>query len=239
MLEFYPLMVTVVLFSAIQSMFGVGLLLFGTPTLLLLGFPYSQTLWYLLPCSLVISLLQTVNNYDFVQSKKKAVFLTIPAMVLSLSTVLVYESALDVTKIVGLFMLIIGVLRISSKLQAYIKHFINRQLKLFYVFIGLIHGISNMGGGPLSILMSTVHVDKLGIRTNVAFVYLILAVFQLIVLFIIDLNKFQYINIIIVALSLSTYCMVNRLLLGLVSNNIYMILLNMLILAYGLIALFK
>ena len=35
------------LFSGVQSIFGVGLLLFGTPTLLLLGYPYADTLWIL------------------------------------------------------------------------------------------------------------------------------------------------------------------------------------------------
>jgi len=239
MSEIYSLIITVVLFSTIQSIFGVGLLMFGTPTLLLIGFSYSETLWFLLPCSLVISLIQTVNNYDFVQSKKKAAYLTIPTMILSLSFVLIFDSVLDVTKIVGFFLLIIGILRISSRLQSYFKYFINRQLHLYYVFIGLVHGISNMGGGPLSILMSTVHADKLRIRANVAFVYLTLTVFQLIVLFTIDSNRFQYVNIILVTLSLSAYFIVNKFFSNMVSNKKYLMLLNILILVCGLIALLK
>src|ERR1044072_124449 len=48
----------VVVFAAAQSVFGVGLLVFGTPTLLLLGLPFDAVLAYLLQCSIVVSALQ-------------------------------------------------------------------------------------------------------------------------------------------------------------------------------------
>src|SRR5882757_7687039 len=44
--------------AVVQSLFGIGLLVFGTPTLLLLGFPYQDALAILLPASLAVSLLQ-------------------------------------------------------------------------------------------------------------------------------------------------------------------------------------
>ena len=52
----------VLIFSIVQSIFGVGLLLFGTPTLLLLGVGYEQVLWILLPSSITISLYQVFEN---------------------------------------------------------------------------------------------------------------------------------------------------------------------------------
>ena len=45
----------------IQSIFGIGLLLLGTPTFLLLGHDFSSTLNFLLPSSIVISYLQFVS----------------------------------------------------------------------------------------------------------------------------------------------------------------------------------
>ena len=42
----------------IQSIFGIGLLLLGTPTFLLLGYDFVSTLNFLLPSSIVISYLQ-------------------------------------------------------------------------------------------------------------------------------------------------------------------------------------
>src|SRR5689334_18088908 len=52
----------VLILAAIQSVFGVGLLVFGTPILLLIGFPFPVVLAYLLPCSLVISTLQIAQG---------------------------------------------------------------------------------------------------------------------------------------------------------------------------------
>ena len=48
-----------------QSIFGIGLLLFGTPTFLLLGYNFLEVLNLLLPMSVTISLIQ------FFSSKKK------------------------------------------------------------------------------------------------------------------------------------------------------------------------
>ena len=70
MTEIYYLVTIIAIFSVVQSIFGVGLLLFGTPTLLLLGYSYSETLWLLLPCSVTISLIQVVNDYKLIEAKK-------------------------------------------------------------------------------------------------------------------------------------------------------------------------
>ena len=70
MTEIHYLVIIIAVFSIVQSIFGVGLLLFGTPTLLLLEYSYSETLWLLLPCSVTISLIQVVNDYKLIEAKK-------------------------------------------------------------------------------------------------------------------------------------------------------------------------
>ena len=127
-MEIYYLIIIVALFSIIQSIFGVGLLLFGTPTLLLIGYSYSETLWILLPCSVVISLIQAVDNFDLVQSKKRVVYFTIPTMVFSLAFVVSFDNILDVNKIVGFFLLLVGIMKLSTKLQKYLQYFAEKQL---------------------------------------------------------------------------------------------------------------
>ena len=112
------MVIIIAVFSVVQSIFGVGLLLFGTPTLLLLGYSYSETLWLLLPCSVTISLIQVVNDYKLIEAKKRAVYLVIPTLVLGLALVVTYENGINLTRIVGVLLLLIGVIRFSSKLQA-------------------------------------------------------------------------------------------------------------------------
>jgi uncharacterized membrane protein YfcA len=49
------ILLIVVSTSVIQSVFGVGVLLFGTPLLLLLGYEFVDALGVLLPVSIAIS----------------------------------------------------------------------------------------------------------------------------------------------------------------------------------------
>ena len=230
------LIIIIIIFSVIQSIFGVGLLLFGTPTLLLIGYSYVETLWILLPCSIIISLIQSIENYPLVKAKRKVVYFTIPAMTLSLIVIVSYDYVIDIRKVVGLFLIFIGIVKFSSKLQIYLQFFIEKQLRLYYVLIGFIHGVSNMGGGPLSILMSTVYTDKAKIRANIAFIYLILASFQLMILFIIDSTSLKYANFALMLVSLGAYLIANKYIADKVNDKKNIILINILILTYGILA---
>jgi uncharacterized protein len=238
-MQIVDLIIVIAVFSIVQSIFGVGLLLFGTPTLLLMGYSYSETLWILLPCSVTISLIQTLDNYHLVKAKKKVAYFSIPMMILSLIFVVSYDQVLDISMIVGLFLLVIGVVKFSPKLQTYLQSLIKKQLQFYYVFIGFVHGISNMGGGPLSILMSTIYSDQVKVRTNIAFVYLILALFQLSTLFIIDTGAIKYLSVILMLTSLVVYLISNKFIANKFNDEKYMWIINVLIITYGILALIK
>jgi len=53
-----------------QSVFGIGILLFGTPIFIILGYDYYVALLIILPFSITISILQIIfsknKNYEFV-----------------------------------------------------------------------------------------------------------------------------------------------------------------------------
>ena len=239
MAEIYYLVIIIAVFSIVQSIFGVGLLLFGTPTLLLLGYSYSETLWLLLPCSVVISLIQVVNDYKLIEAKKRAVYLVIPTLVLSLALVVTYENGINITRIVGVLLLLIGVIRFSSKLQALLSSTVKKHIQIYYIIIGVVHGISNMGGGPLSILMSTIYSKKEIIRANVAFVYLMFAMFQLMVLSIISNTSFRSETMLLISASLASYVFTSKFISTRVNNKRYMFILNVMIVTYGILAIIK
>jgi len=133
MTEIYYLVIIIAVFSVVQSIFGVGLLLFGTPTLLLLEYSYSETLWLLLPCSVTISLIQVVNDYKLIEAKKRAVYLVIPTLVLGLAFVIIYANGINMTRIVGVLLLLIGVIRFSSKLQALLSLMVKKHIQIYYI----------------------------------------------------------------------------------------------------------
>jgi len=239
MTEIYYLVTIIAVFSVVQSIFGVGLLLFGTPTLLLLGYSYSETLWLLLPCSVTISLIQVVNDYKLIEAKKRAVYLVIPTLVLSLALVVTYENGINITRIVGVLLLLIGVIRFSSKLQALLSSTVKKHIQIYYIIIGVVHGISNMGGGPLSILMSTIYSKKEIIRANVAFIYLILAMFQLVVLSIISNTSLRSEVMLLIPISLASYIFTSKFISSEVNDKKYIFILNVMVLAYGALAVLK
>ena len=76
----------IVVTAAIQSFFGVGVLLFGTPLMLLLGYPFLETLLVLLPVSVLINILQIYKDYTFVDKKIYIDILkyTVPFIIISL-----------------------------------------------------------------------------------------------------------------------------------------------------------
>ena len=233
------MVIIIAVFSVVQSIFGVGLLLFGTPTLLLLGYSYSETLWLLLPCSVTISLIQVVNDYKLIEAKKKAIYLVIPTLVLSLALTVTYADGINITKIVGILLLLIGIIKFSSKLQALLGSMVKKQIQVYYIIIGVVHGISNMGGGPLSILMSTIYSKKEIIRANVAFIYLILAIFQLAVLSIISNTSLKSEVMLLIPISLASYVFTSKFISSKVDDKKYTFILNMMVLVYGMLAVLK
>ena len=54
---------TILFTSLIQSIFGTGILLFGTPVLLMLGNNFQTTLTILLPASILVNCFQLRNNF--------------------------------------------------------------------------------------------------------------------------------------------------------------------------------
>ena len=54
----------ILILIAIQSIFGVGLLLFGTPSFLLFGYDFANTINILMPVSITISSLQFFKSKE-------------------------------------------------------------------------------------------------------------------------------------------------------------------------------
>ena len=239
MTEQYIILIVILVFSIVQSIFGVGLLLFGTPTFLLLGYSYSETLWLLLPCSVTISLIQVISEYNLIKAKKRVFYLVIPTLVLGLAFVIIYANNINITRIVGVLLLLIGVVRFSSKLQALLSLMVKKHIQIYYIMIGIVHGVSNMGGGPLSILMSTIYSKREIIRANVAFVYLILAIFQLAVLSILNNTSLGSEVMLLILISLASYIFTNKFISPKVNDKKYVFIFNIIVLTYGVLAITK
>ena len=98
----------------IQSIFGIGLLLFGTPTFLILGYDFLNTLNFLLPISITISFLQLIG---FKNLNKKIIFeynlFCLPFLVLFLIIALNFKDVLNFKLYVAVILIISSILLMS------------------------------------------------------------------------------------------------------------------------------
>lgn len=237
-MEFLTLISFVILYSLIQSVFGIGLLVFGTPTMLLIGYSYTDALWILIPPSLALSLSQVLLSKKEIKSKKDIYIFTIIPLVICLILITQIDYLLDIKKIVGLFLLLIVFLRTNKYSEKIIRLISTNYRRLALIIIGAVHGLSNLGGGPLSAMMSIIHSDKETILVNIAFVYFIFTLSQLTVLLLIDGFLVSYSTIVFILTALSINFLIGKQITESVNKEIYNILINIMVLFFAIVCLF-
>lgn len=174
----------VLVFSVIQSLFGMGLLVFGTPTMLLLGHEFSFTLATLLPPSIMISFLQLFKDRDNIDRKMAMNFVIfcLPFVVLSLSYYLYTKVKLKLEFGVAIFLIISLLLRTVPSFEQMMQKLVVKFQKPFLLIMGVVHGFTNMGGALLSVFASSQYTSKEKVLNCIAFCYLFFATVQTIVL---------------------------------------------------------
>jgi uncharacterized membrane protein YfcA len=175
------IMLTVVATSIIQSVFGAGVLLFGTPLLLLFGYEFVDVLIVLLPISLAINLMQIIKHHAHIDFAfyRNILMLTLPPIAVFLF--LVTHVRINIGLLIGLFLLFIA----FKEFSATVAQLINRMMafeKTYFLLMGTVHGVSNLGGSLLTALVHHKDYEKDVARVTVAASYGTFAVVQLLTL---------------------------------------------------------
>jgi hypothetical protein len=172
-----PVLVT----AAIQSIFGVGVLLFGTPLLLLLGHGFIPALTVLLPISVAINLFQIAAHRAHIDWRlfRKILVFTIPPIVVCL--VAVTEAKINVGLFVGLFLIFVALKDFSPRIGGVVQSLM-RYKRSYLVAMGVVHGLTNLGGSLLTALVHGKNYDKDTTRVTTAIAYCTFAVFQIVTL---------------------------------------------------------
>ncbi len=230
----FTVVLIVLLFSVVQSILGVGLLVFGTPTLLLLGYSFSEALVILLPASLVISLLQILQAPEAIREYKyKLPLFTLPFVVFALTAVFLLESAIDLSLVTGVMLLLTALTRLSKRLEKLLQKLVLVSEPVYLALTGLVHGLSNMGGAFLTIFINSKFSEKLQIRSNVAYGYLFFSLAQLSIIFILDYRAIAEINLVLPMCSGSIFFIVHYLAFRTISEPVFHKLVTLLISGYG------
>ena len=193
-------LIVIVFLIVVQSIFGVGLLLFGTPSLLILGYDFANTINILMPVSISISLMQfvrsNISDRKFIQEYN---IFCLPFLIIFLFLALKFNYILDFKFLVGLLLVISSILILNKRKFSSFREIFFKLKRFVLVGIGCIHGLTNMGGSFLAIYSTLVSSNKKELaRYYICYGYLIMGVFQyLIVLFFsyrnLEFNKLFYI----------------------------------------------
>ncbi len=235
-LNIWLLTVTIVLFSTVQSVFGVGLLVFGTPTLLLLGCPFEETIAYLLPSSVLISLMQVIDGRRYIGELKNSILIyCVPCIVAGLALVLSNLLTIDIKLLVGMTLIFSAIARFKQGVQQALVEVLKRHTKLYLMLMGFVHGVSNMGGGLLTIFATALYDDKARMRANIAYCYLIFAISQIAVLLLFHIEAFDINCLLLAVVALVTYLTVGSFIYVKSSRAVYQQLITLFMLAYGIL----
>lgn len=180
MIDLVGLGTMVFLYSIVQSVFGVGILLIGTPTLLFFGYDYFAILGILLPISLAVSLTQVWEFKGDIDKKfiSKIIYLAVPLIPVGMYFSSFAKNYLGI--VIGFLLLTVC----SGKIQ--LK---DRFLNAKFIFLGLMHGLTNLGGAILPTLTFG-EVPRKHLA-NIACAYLILVSMQLLTLYLMEPIVFQ------------------------------------------------
>ena len=191
-MDFY-ILITILITAIVQSIFGTGVLLFGTPLLLILGYNFQYALIILLPTSILISFFQLKNNLNKIDIKfyKKLFLFSIPPIILFFYLTIL--NSIRINLFVGIFLVVIAIKENILLINKLIKFLIKYE-SLYLMIMGMIHGITNLGGALLSAIVFSKNLSKDSKRTTIAICYLTFALFQIITL-IIAFNDNSFLNI--------------------------------------------
>ena len=111
---------------------------------------------------------------------------------------------------------------------------IGRHVTAFLVGLGAIHGLSNLGGGVLTVIVGSVYDIREDIRRQIASCYGMMAVIQLATLLLtIDLEVNGWLCLMLPVLAAGTYLTVGSRTFRATGQTVYQHALTMLIVAFG------
>ncbi|MFM0288751.1 TSUP family transporter [Paraburkholderia megapolitana] len=164
----------------VQSIFGIGLLAFGTPSLLLMGYPFESALCILLPASLTISLLQSISDREAGLVNIRPILLwALPFAAIGLYITLQEKLAIHLELIVAALLLFSAAIRVSQSVRTRLQQLMQRHERSALLLIGLVHGFTNMGGGLLAVYSSMRYSEKIRIRQMIVTGYIAFATMQI------------------------------------------------------------
>ena len=236
----FDILITIFITAIVQSIFGTGVLLFGTPILLILGYNFQYALIILLPTSILINFFQLKNNFNKIDIRfyKRLFLISIPLIILFLY--FTNSNSIRINLFVGFFLVIIALKENILSINRLMKLLIKNE-HLYLMIMGIIHGITNLGGALLSGIVFSKDLSKESKRATIAICYLTFAIFQITTLIIIfnNNNFFNKLNFIYWILGPVIFFIVEKYIYFRINEKNYIVYSNFFLFVMGLILIIK
>ncbi len=222
----------------IQSIFGVGLLLFGTPSLLILGYDFANTINILMPVSISISILQFARSkVDDKKFMKEYNLFCLPFLIFFLIIALKFKYILDFKLLVALLLILSSVLILNKRKFSSFRETFFKFKKFVLIFIGSVHGLTNMGGSFLAIFSTLVSQNKKEIaRYYICYGYLIMGILQYFTVIILSYKTLEFTKLFYIFFALVIYFPSQRLFKN-IKDKKFSKYINLIALIYGFLIL--
>ena len=228
----------IVILIIVQSVFGVGLLLFGTPSFLLLGYDFPNTINILMPISITISLFQFFKSN--VSDKKFIIdynLFCLPFLVAFLILVLNFREFINFKFYVAILLITSSTIILNNKKKSSFKNIFLKFKKLILIFIGSVHGFTNMGGSFLSIYSTIISQNKKELsRYYTSYAYLTMGVIQYLIVLFLTFDNLNFSKLFYLLIALLIYLPAQKIFKN-ISNKDFSKIINVIALLYGFIIL--
>ena len=228
----------ILILSCVQSIFGVGLLVFGTPSLILLGYSFETTLTIVLPSSIAISGLQYHHSKGHIESSMRFLSMYgLPALILGLLFILNTDTKWETKGILAGVLIFSGLLKMIPSFTHLLDKVIHKAEVPYLILLGFIHGVTNLGGGLLTLYSSCRGRSKTQVRGIIAFGYLLFGIIQLGAVLIHNIELLHWKMLLYPVFSILIFHFLGSRVFKKISEKIFLQMINMLILVYGVLLL--
>lgn len=211
----YLIFLLIIILSTFQTIAGIGILVLGTPILILFGFDIIETMLFLLP----LSIFNSTINFFYLHKFKKGLsidinmgkyffFICLPSVFVGLFFLKKFISYINFNLLICFVIWFVLIFSYLNKERNFSKN-----LKKIIIFVtGLLHGVTNSGGSLLSLLIVKSYDKDMNYkRFQIIFFYLFLATFQCVsIIFIfkkefLDILNYYYITAVFVGILIGNY----------------------------------
>ena len=218
----------------------MGLLVFGTPTLLLFGYDFSQTLGMLLPSSMAISVMQVAQPGIPRPAIPRELFkFCLPAICAAMLFSILYDRLEHAALLVGTVLLLSAIARLVPFARNLLTVAINTNSAIYHIIMGVVHGLTNLGGAMLAVFAANQYSQKSEVCYIIAGYYLAFGLLQCSVLAFTGHTASLLQGVMVIPIAILTFFAVGRPLFRRLQDRQYDGAMSVFIMAYGIVLLIK